>query len=262
MATPWVRCARPDEAATVVDIFRDAFPQWLIQRTVYGCGGVTTYVGATIHENALTTPTFLVAGTATAVLAAAEVDVTDDGVFLSYIGTRATARSQGLGSSLLRAAAELSQPGGDSTMTLDVLHENTRAREWYGTIGFEVVGERGWWELELSVASGPAASVSGLSQADICHRAFGFSEVTLHADGRSYRVGRLGTDWFRLTALAALENQKVIAALAALPPRRGILAIGGMDDPASSRLGTPAFRSQRLRAPLTKLRQQLDRAGS
>ena len=260
MATPWVRRARTEEAATVVDIIRDAFPQRVIERTVYGCAGITAYVGAAIGARALATPTFLVAGIAAAVLAAAEVPITDDGVFLSYIGTRAAARSQGLGSSLLLAAAELCPVPGDSTMSLDVFHENRIARAWYGAVGFEVVGERGWWELDLSRASEPAASVSGWPQAEICHRAFGFSELTLHADGQSFRVGRLGSDWFRLTSLAALENPKVIAALFALDPQRRILAVGGMDDPFASRLGTAVFRSLRMRAPLTTLRERLARS--
>jgi hypothetical protein len=166
-----------------------------------------------------------------------------------------------LGFSLLLATAELSQAGGDSTMTLDVLYEHARVRQWYCAIGFEVVGERDWWERELSAVSGPAASVSRLPQTDICHRAFGFSEVTLHADGRSYRV--------RLTRHRLVPHRrrrsgesKVIVALSALDPRRRILAMAGMHDSVASRLGTLAFHSLRLRAPLTKLRQRLDRVGA
>ena len=261
MATQWVRRARPDEAASVVDIICGSFPRQVIERTVYGCAGIKAYVGAAIGDCAIITPTFIVAGTSAAPLAAAEVAANDDGVFLNYIGTRAESRSQGLGSSLLIAAADLYPSGSDLTMTLDVFQENARALEWYRSVGFEVIGERGWWELELSPASEAGAVVSGLPQAELCDRAFGFSEITLHTEGHSLRVGRLGTKWFRITSLAALESQKMMAALFTLDPRRMVLAMGGIDEPYASRLPMPIFRASRMKVPLTKLRDRISHLG-
>jgi len=252
-----VRRARLEEAEPVVDIIREAFPKDVVERTVYGCSGITAYVEALIHASDRVTPAFFVAGTATEVLAVAEVAASDEGVFLSYIGTRSHARSKGLGSRLLLAAAESCPEMVDSRMTLDVFTENVRAVDWYQRVGFEVIGERGWWELELTRSNHISATVSGLPQAEVCHRAFGFSEIILHMIGNSYRIGRLGDRWFRLTSLAALENPDVLAALRSLDPDRKVLALGDMVDLAASRLGTPTMRALRMQAPVRRLQENL-----
>lgn len=259
--SPWVRRARPQEASTVLEIIRAAFPMEIIERTVYGCHGVIAYIEATTSGNNMISPTFLVSGTGTLAVAVAEVAAEAGGLFLSYIATRADARSRGLGSNLLLAAAKLHPVADIATMALDVFHENTRARDWYGEVGFEAIGERGWWELELTAAAHIATSISGWAQAEICHRIFGFSEFLLHAADHSYRVGRLGSNWFRITSLNAVEDPQVMATLAVLDPQRKILAMGNMDDPYASRLGAPVVRSLRMQADLTTLRERLSHRG-
>lgn len=255
--TVWVRAAQPNEAADVVTVIREAFTQEVIQRTVYGCSGITAYIKAVLTARELVTPTFLVAGWTSQVAAAAEVGVAEDGVFLSYIGTRSAARSKGLGTRLLLAASELYSSKSDSRMSLDVYQENTRAQDWYRRAGFEVIGERGWWELDLKGRKQAPAVVSGLPQADLCHREFGFSEIILHFGGESHRVGRLGTEWFRVTGLAELDNPAVLAALCSLDPTRKVLALGDPSRTEAARLGAPTMHAFRMQAPIRRLKETL-----
>lgn len=254
----WVRPARPEEAGDLVTVIREAFPHEVIRRTVYGCSGIKAYIRAVLTAKPLVTPTYLVAGWTGEIASAAEVGAAEDGVFLSYIGTRSAARSKGLGTRLLLAASELYSPRSDSQISLDVYQDNTRAQGWYRRVGFEVIGERGWWELDLKGLKHSPAVVSGLPQADLCHKKFGFSEVSIHFGSDSHRIGRLGTDWFRVNGLAALENSALLAALSSLDPSRKVLALGDPSKAEAVRLGPPLMRAFRMQALIQRVRDKLE----
>lgn len=255
---PWARYARPHEASTVVDIIRESISAWVIDRTVYGCAGATRYVRALINDWPQATPIFLVAGVASDVLATAEVAVSGDELFVSYIGTSEGMRFRGLGTALLLNALYLTADRGIDAMTLDVLEENIEARSWYTRLGFSQIAERGWWEVPLPTVPGKAVPILNLPQANVCQRAFGFSEVTLLGEHGRYRVGRLGTKWFRVTESATLSIPSVIATLALMDPMRKILVLDELVGGApSDALGPPCKRSLRLRASTTALRSRL-----
>jgi ribosomal protein S18 acetylase RimI-like enzyme len=255
---PWVRRARPDDAPAVVDIIREAFPPWVVERTIYGCAGMTSYVAGSAVAGEIASPAFLVSGSSTDVLAATEIAINGRQLFVSYIGTRPEARSQGLGANLLSAATRISAAGAADEIVLDVFRDNVRARAWYARLGFASMGgERGWWEFGLPAAQGQIGSISGLAQAELCHRAFGFSEITVVTSDATYRIGRLGSCWFRVTDLSALADPALMATLAGLDPSRQVLAMGTMDDNVHRRLGAPVLRSLRLLAQVLPLQRQL-----
>jgi GNAT superfamily N-acetyltransferase len=247
-----IRFARPDEATDFVDLIRATFPASIIQRTTYGCMGARRYVRAAIRAPRFVSPKFLVISSRGVVLAGAEIAVTESDLFLSYISAQAAVRSRGLGTSLMTAIVQHGLAQGLQTMTLDVLEDNTLARNWYTKLGFSSTEERAWWEFETLGTPQAVGSVSGWPQAEVCHQAFGFSEIVIWTDSGPCRVGRLGVDLFRVPDLKALSDDRVLGTLNALDPRRRVLVMGPQKGGAG--LGRPVLRLIRLRAALSDLR--------
>lgn len=252
-----MRRAGTEDVHAVISILRSSFDPWVLDRVIYGSSKIHRHVELVLAAGERATPVFFVAGSGDRVLAAAEVGVRERSVTLSYIATRADSRSRGLARILLAAAAHFGLSQGLHSMDLDVFSDNTLAADWYRRLGFETIAENAWWES--STSRPPAAGlamVSGLPQAEVSHREFGFSEFSLLIPGRSIRIGRLGERWFRLTDPGVMDDPKVQATLASMDDRRRLLIIGPIDHPSAASLGEPVLHSDRLSVPLSALTRE------
>ena len=139
------------------------------------------------------------------------------------------------------------QPG---EMVLDVFEDNEPAVAWYTRLGFEERDVLAWWECGLGEQAGTKAdeegTVSGVPEANVCHEAFGFSQLRVAGATGSYMVGRLGERWWRVTDLAILDDPSAMAVLGSLGPDRRILALGRAVGPGADKVGAPVRQSRRM----------------
>jgi GNAT superfamily N-acetyltransferase len=266
MSEPWVRVATPADAPSIVAAIREGFTPEVVALTVYGCSGVEDYVAQVAALGPLSSTIFLVAGTGSGVLGAAEFSRSGHTLVLSYISVREEARYQGLGGILLSGGVDEARAT-DASMSLDVFEDNTRAFDWYRSLGFVALGRRSWWSAKLPEWDGSHNSdviVSGFPQAEASHRAFGFSEFSVRTGAQSWSVGRLGDTYFRLTDPAGLASSDLLAALGQMNPARRILCLGDADAPGAPKpeRASLLMSAHRLTAPMTHLRSALSPAGS
>jgi hypothetical protein len=146
-------------------------------------------------------------------------------LFLNHIAVSPDARGCGAGGELLAYAIRgVASPLHD-TIQLDVLDRNTAARAWYVALGFVPCGEYQISEFCPQAAAEGEGYAAGVPQADAAHKVFGFSQFTVTTPLGTYQVGRLGGEWFRVTAPNALRDGGLLATLRRLDPRRRILAV-------------------------------------
>lgn len=253
--------ATPSHAGAIVDTMRGCFEPWVVDRTIYGCPGITGYVERVIHAAPLGSTAYWVALSDAEVVGFAEFRRRPSELLLAYIGSRPTARRRGVAGRLLAGPLH---DDGVQQVALDVFEDNHTAARWYDRLGFTGDQVMGWWEAGLPRTGGgmgAPARVTGLPQADACHRAFGFSELVVESAHGSYRVGRLGDQWWRVFDPALLRDHEAVAALGALDERRRVVVLGSLSHPDTVRLGPPAKRILHLAVSVDILRRRLTHAG-
>ncbi|MGI8610428.1 MAG: GNAT family N-acetyltransferase [Candidatus Dormibacteria bacterium] len=255
-----VRLGHGGDAAAIVSTIREGFATHILERVVYGCFGAEDFVAGTIEGAPLAAPRFLVADSgADGLIAVAEVTSAGSDLFLSYIATKPAARGRGVGARLLAAAIADGLDRGAETLTLDVFEANERALAWYRALGMTTIGERGWWDGGRPSPGITDAAIFGLPQARLCQQAFGFAEFTVATRDGSFRIGQLGSRFFRVTDPAALGARGLLGALAALDSSRELMVMGPIDGELSP-AGTLVLRSLRLRGALAELKGHLSGA--
>jgi len=212
-----IRHAAPADAGDVVKLVHQSFRPEDLALTIYGCAGMPEYLRrefAVPFSRSL----YLVAEIDHAIAGFIELR---EGPSLNYIAIDKAHRSHGLGRQLLFTA--LREAEGDR-LTLDVFEHNTAALAWYRRLGFQPCGRTGLWRVPSTDSAAAPLRISGMPQADIVHRAFGFSNFTLGA----FSVGRLGDRWFMVTDPGLLATPGALRALATLDPGREILFRGAV----------------------------------
>ena len=221
-----IRFAEPGDAAQIADLFSSGFPPNFTQLLIYGCRGASEYIRMQLTSGIPTVESaYFVAQAQGCIIGAAEIRRQSNMLLLNYIGVNPEYRGQRVGAILFSAAVGLL---GVSTgeIGLDVLHENTRALQWYTRLGFATRTCADF--IELAPPGGTdevPAYVSGLPQADLCQERFGFSNFNLSTRRETFSVGRIGDTWFRLNHLAAVGSPAVFATLNQLDPGRRIFAV-------------------------------------
>ncbi len=191
---------------------------------------------------------FVAANEEGAVTGAAEMRRQPDGLLLSYIGVASESSGRGLGSALLRAAIQKSETL-HGNIQLDVFAENSLALQWYGRLGFRTIRHINLYEATPPRAAQGVAYLSGLPQADLCQERFGFSSFEIKTGGGTFRAGRIGRHWFRLTDPRAVESGAVFAALQQLDRGRTVLAVIE-SAPGKPRLPRSLAQSYRMQAEI------------
>lgn len=222
-----VRAANDTDANSIVQLVKDAFDPKILNAMTYGCCGIESYVRAscTLPRNVSDT-LFYVADDGTQVVGCIELRLIGTTVFLNYICTHQGFRQKGLGKELLRKAIQLARTSSSSNMSLDVFYFNSIAKRWYEKLGFEIESSTAWWSIPLN-SGGCAAlgKISGLAHANVCQREFGFSQFSLHTSSSTYRIGRLGSDWFRVLEAKLLKDTEALSTLQELDPKRKLLGL-------------------------------------
>ena len=255
-----LRDARIGDARDIVAAVRAGFTAQQLALFIYGCQGIQRYVEYELAlPTVVSTATYLIAERDETVAGCADFRVDRESLFLNYISVLPTHRSLRIGTSLLadgiRRAANVVD-----RLLLDVLEANVPALTWYRKLGLSRIGQTVWWEVFPSDLRDDVFSVAGWAQAQACQKAFSFSTFTVTTPSNSYPVGRLGSDWFRLTTPGALVDGGVWAALKLIDSNRRVLALvaeGRMPvraERASRRLLSTVRLSGRLRDIEARLR--------
>ena len=231
-----IRPAVPPDADDVVALVRQSFRPADLDLTIYGCAGIAEYLRT---QFALTpdvpSSTYLVATIEDCISGFVELRGTGRGLCLNYIVIHPDWRGAGVARELLATALRHRRPPAGSEFTLDVFEHNHAAMSWYSGMGFQRLGRKAFWRVELQgcappedpVGEGPVR-ITGMSQANTTHDAFGFSSFMLSPlqPARTFTVGRLGERWFRVTDEEFLRHSQAVRVLTAIDPRREILFHG------------------------------------
>jgi len=218
--------AAPNDATQIANLFSESFSQEVAQLLLYGCRGASKYIRMHLAASLLKSESayFVAKTTDNAVIAAAELRMQAKGLLLNYIAVHPSHRGKNIGGRLLSTALHMTGVN-SGQIGLDVLHDNLRALEWYGRLGFETTTSVEFLELAPPSKEVDPAYVSGLPQADLCQTQFGFSQFNLITSSGTFSVGRIGDAWFRLTDPIAVMNPAIFAALKLLDPERRIFAV-------------------------------------
>jgi hypothetical protein len=150
-----------------------------------------------------------------------------------------------------------------------VFADNQVARRWYAGLGMHEVSASAWWAVDPAAVVGALgatresdAVVTDHPAATAVHSAYGFSQFRVVTPRGSHTVGRIGTDWFRLTAPGALTDPDLLALLARLDPGRRLLVVaphGGALEalPGTAPGASPLVVAVRLHGDLDDVRARL-----
>jgi len=248
-----IRAAHSDDATRVSELCRRATPVDLRPATPIGscCAGAwirhrialsddvesardsqteTNGVGAL--EQA---PAYRIADDDRRIVGVAEWRMIDARLFLNTIAS--APRGRGIGTLLLREGLE--RWPSPELVELDVFASMPNAIRWYNKLGFEAVRESEWVfypplvpeekrratiQKKTVSRNTHAERVQWMNQgrATTNHDSYGVSMLDLKTEGNNHRVGRLGTDFFRITDPKTLCNQAIRHFLCHLDPTRHV----------------------------------------
>jgi ribosomal protein S18 acetylase RimI-like enzyme len=220
-----LRDARIGDANDIVAAVRAGFTDQELALFVYGCQGIRHYVEYELALPAVASPAiYVIAERNETVAGCADFRIDRESLFLNYISVFPEHRSLGIGTSLLADGIRRAESVAGQLL-LDVFEANAPALTWYRRLGLSRIGQTAWWEVPQPEIRDEVFRVTGWAQAQACQKAFTFSTFSITTPSNSYFVGRLGSDWFRITTPGALVDGGVWAALKAIDPNRRVLAL-------------------------------------
>jgi len=226
MSGTQIRFAQPTDAAEISKLFSSGFAPQVAQLLIHGCKGASEHIRMQLASGAPNAESaYFVAHTPDSIVGAAEMRRQPGSLFLNYIAVHPGHRGQHVGATLLLGAVRMSGVS-FGQIGLDVFHDNARALQWYSRLGFTTRTSADF--LEVASPGGESedsAYLSGLPQADLCQKRFGFSKFSIITRKGVLSVGRIGDTWFRLTDPVALGNPSVFAVLSQLDARRRMFAV-------------------------------------
>lgn len=258
------RLAGPADADAIAALMRDSFDPATLGLTIYGCSGVARYLESRMRlPRELSDSRHIIAFAGRQPVGFAELRMMPDAVCLNYIALAPARRGRRDADRLLSRALDTACEAHHRTVMLDVFASNAVSGAWYRKLGFEAEGGTAWWSLPLDFhrgsggGAGPCAA-DGLPEADACWRAYGFSRFTLSTPRANYRIGWLGTRWFRTDDPGLLEDERAIACLSLLDPSRRLLGLFPTGFEVGQHRGAERLdMSVRMRAGLHTLRVRL-----
>jgi ribosomal protein S18 acetylase RimI-like enzyme len=221
-----IRRATPGDAAQVVALVRESFRPRDLGLTIYGCSGVAAYLDAEFATpREVARSSHLVSVAEGPIAGYIEMRRSPGGLWLNYIATDPGWRRRGIGTALIRDGLAACGEAPGTKWILDVFDHNAQARRWYEAMGFRTVARLGFWRIEnrSTPLPGVSAAIVGLPQADAAHQRFGFSRFTVAERERSFKVGRLGERWWRITDPEILRAPGALSALRRIEPFRELL---------------------------------------
>jgi ribosomal protein S18 acetylase RimI-like enzyme len=207
------RLVNASETQQVVNLHRASFPPQHVARTIFGTRGIAAYLSALIGLPGFSSSqSILGAWDKLAMVGYAYGRTIGESWHLNYIAVLPAYQSCGIGQSLWQAWSK--QRRNDSReLTLDVEEINRAAVAWYEGLGFRPVRRTWSYEKELSLGppsrmpSGDATPLDGSLElldwdnAQAWQRVYGFSQFQIASARTVWQVGRLGENYFRVTAI-------------------------------------------------------------
>lgn len=226
-------------------------PAAVLPRTIYGAHGFERYLRDCFAlPPAHCSSRYFVVARRRRVVGYAEVRRNGAEAFLNNIYVDPAERGGGVGRQLLKAA--LTADSDASTLALDVFATNERAFQWYASLGLKVVQSHAWTEMRLSDGGTNAQwTILGLPQADVIHRRYGFSQVSLATQHGVFPVGRIGDAVLRPDQ-SLLSDEDAVFALAALGAGHYVFTIVDTAQQVSPRLHVPFAEVHRMRGALAE----------
>jgi ribosomal protein S18 acetylase RimI-like enzyme len=258
-----IRRATEADAGAIVTLVRQGFEPHMLDKMTYGYPGMDRFLSLCISTpHHLADTNYTVADVDGRVVGSCELRPLGSTLFWNYHCTAPEMRHSGVGKKLLYQSILLTGFSSCERISLDVFDSNTMPIAWYERLGFRREFGGGWWSFPLPAETGAAeaGTVSGMSQAMVCHQEFGFSHFTLNTAAGSYSVGRLGTEWFRVSQASLLSDGQALETLKKLDPKRRIVGIFTEKD--AGKVGAvsgvePFCRTSRMTADLPYLMEKL-----
>ena len=231
MKKEWgVDIARPGDAKAIIGLTQKEFPPEQLRLFWYGCPGSSQYIEDMIALQAFGGESvFLVARNDTELLGFIEVRRFFDSICLNNGAISEAATGLGVYRKLFTESILLGEKEGYTKAFHDVFHGNTLS-EFHKRLGYKITESFKW--VTATIPSGEISditTISGIPQADTVHAKYGFSQFLLTTQMRSYQVGRLGSEWFRITDSEILSDKDALFALNRLDEKRSILCICSED---------------------------------
>lgn len=256
-----LRVANVSDADAIADIISAGVAPGVRQAMIYGCSGVHRFLRCELElATELSERLFLVGEHEGRITGAMELRWTAGELFLNQIAVAASARGQGLGAAMLRAAVQMVGSRRWERMLLDVFEDNVMASRWYERLGFEELSRADWWTLPLDRLPAPIEfAVLNYAQASVAHDAFGFSQLEISTRRGRHAVGLLGDAYFRVSTLEAVNDADLLSGLHMLAPERALLALLPSDTMPPDRAAGARLlcRTRRMACPLPLLLERL-----
>lgn len=250
-----LRPAEPDDAEGIVRVFREAMPEVVVSLNVLGMPEAPAFVRHSIEASTLGGDSrfWVAVEPGRGVVGFAQLRHGLRAAVLNNLHVAPGHQGMGIGGGLMR----LRMAGVSASEVLaDTFEDSAISRALLGRIGFVPISTHHWHVRELATAPVPEFVVHDLPQADVVHAAFGISMLRIETRTGIHHVGRMGDRLFRVTSTAAVQDESLLAALAALDPGRSMLAI--MDARHDPLPEPPRLVSIRLHASLAMLSAKYD----
>ncbi|HEY0844740.1 MAG TPA: GNAT family N-acetyltransferase [Noviherbaspirillum sp.] len=242
-----IRFATTADAGPIVALMKAAYDPKVLDVTIYGCDGIAQYLTAQLTlPPSLADTHYLVADNDGVLMGFTELRQVGTTIFVNYICTAADSRGAGIAQAMLRDGIRMVQRVNHASVSLDVFHDNTHARQWYRRLGFVPVGQTAWWGIHLAPVGAVPGCLSAYAQAEACQRAYGFSSFTVATSAGNYTIGKLGTQWFRTNDATLLHDEEALASLMVLDPNRQLLALLPLEQPYAHHHAAILHFSERL----------------
>jgi ribosomal protein S18 acetylase RimI-like enzyme len=191
-------------AGDIVALHRRSFPLDVVERSIFHCPQVVEYIRCLLAcPPAVRCDLFFGVLLDARLIGYAQLRHAGDALHLNQIAVDPAYRGRSVGRLLVDRWFEEARACSLQRLTLDVETANQVAWEWYRRLGFTEVNRK----RVYAVRNPPASSQA--FPADVCivdwaaqeatYRAFGFSEMTVVWGERTWRIGRLGEGWLRLS---------------------------------------------------------------
>ncbi len=198
-----IRELGPDSAEELVALHRRSFPADTVERSIFGCSGVATYLRHLLScPPAVRSDRFHGAQIGGKLVGYSQVRDAADSLHLNQIAVDPRHRGFAVGSILVNRWIVEARSRPSRRLTLDVELSNAAARDWYFRLGFQEEARK--WLYVMSPApvapnaGRPTVRVPDWPVAEAVFASFGFCEFTVVRGEHTWRVGRLGERWLSL----------------------------------------------------------------
>lgn len=245
------------DVAQVVEVHRRCFSPAHVQRTIFGAHGVTEYLRSLVGPAGFISTHWLFGAWAGKALVG-YIHGRHIGQLwhLNYVAVAPEFQRAGAGRTLWAKWIER-RPQDAGKFSLDVEQNDALALDWYRRRGFTPVQTSWIYRQEPGIETAPSSAVidpqsdrnatelelRSWASAEAWQRQYGFSEFELATGASTWQIGRLATNYFRVSGLLP---PPVVSALRRIDPQRALLITSTtqLDSPHLTEL-TVSFRMER-----------------